>query len=69
MNPHLLTELRKCCISNNNLANIFDKLQIGNLLLHGYNPNDFLKPKQKADVVESLIGLSSFFRFLLNEFF
>jgi dsRNA-specific ribonuclease len=51
MNPHLMTTLRSFIIKNQNLALVFDTLDLHTLF--SYDPQDF---KEKADVVEAMIG-------------
>eukprot|EP01116_Phalansterium_solitarium_P011161 TRINITY_DN26775_c0_g2_i1.p1 TRINITY_DN26775_c0_g2~~TRINITY_DN26775_c0_g2_i1.p1 ORF type:complete len:357 (-),score=36.32 TRINITY_DN26775_c0_g2_i1:90-1160(-) len=59
MNPHLLSSLRTECIKNDNLAAIFDRLQLAELpMASTARPHEPYEPplKGKADVVEAMIG-------------
>jgi len=51
MNPHLMTTLRTFIIQNRNLALAFDNLSLHTLF--PYDPQEF---KEKADIVEAMIG-------------
>jgi dsRNA-specific ribonuclease len=51
MNPHLMTTLRSFIIKNQNLALVFDTLALHTLF--SYDPREF---KEKADIVEAMIG-------------
>jgi len=52
MDPHFMTLLSQNCVCNANLTEVFDQLQLQRLIIN----SDAMSPKDKADVVESIIG-------------
>jgi hypothetical protein len=55
MDPNLMTTLRRYCIKNDNLAAVFDQLGLG-ALLESSESLSLLTRKNKADIVEAIIG-------------
>lgn len=55
MDPNLMTTLRRYCIKNDNLATVFDQLGLI-ALLEPHQESLVLTRKNKADIVEAIIG-------------
>jgi len=55
MDPHLMTQLRTSIVRNSNLARVFEKLDLGQLIDKPIDPS-FFTLKNKADTVEAIIG-------------